>query len=210
MGRNGDMFRGLRGGLQPRNSSGDLDAQHPDDAWPVPMLDAGGVPMVPAQLEIAGMDGHPDDWFFGAAPVPQPDMCGATDLGMERAPVIGSIPADWTTGETEDVDALFPADVHEFHKDDDAGPAIVPEFPADDEPEPAAQFRSQIDGRIVDPARRLALLRAARIIGHCDISERSRRQRAMWRLASLIEAFPHGSSVRAVENLAIEGATTDE
>lgn len=212
MGRLGDMFRRWRGGPRPGQPSGDRDTPHPDDAWPVPLQggkDARPSPAA-APVLIAEMDGHPDDWFFGAEPAPQPEARIRADTGTQKNPVAGGVDVEGLAADAGDVDSLFPAPEYGFREQTETPSVVIPEFPVDDEPEPVAHAGRHVEDRIEDPARRLALLRAARIIGHFDIPERCRRQRALRRLAAVIEVFPHGASVRAIENLAMAGASTKE
>lgn len=175
----------------------DAVAPHPDDDWTE--LSAGSEAATTARAKPLDLLPdpvlHPDDWspFVPEAPDdPAPQQSAAIP------DVVGA--SDFSDTSSDDLERWF---------DDGSFPATVedplPDFPID-VPEPASRQPVQTPP-VFDPAKRLALLRASRMIDRLDIAERRRREQARLRLATIFEQFPFGSSVAAIGHAIDAGAS---
>jgi hypothetical protein len=149
------------------------------------------------QLDLLPQDAaaHPDDWSpfdADAFEHPEPPKTAVIPETV-AAPVSAGLPAN-------DIDAWFDAETL-------PAPVADPlaDFPVD-VPEPMLPKAIPVLPAF-DPAKRLALLRASRMIDRFDIAERRRREEARLRLAAMFERFPAGASVAAIGRAIDRGAS---
>lgn len=175
----------------------DAIAPHPDDDWTELSAESETATTARAKPLDLLPDPvlHPDDWppFVPEAPDdPAPQQSAAIP------DVVGA--SDFSDASSDDLDGWFDERSLPATADD-----TLPDFPID-VPEPTPR-QSVPTPSVFDPAKRLALLRASRMVDRLDIAERRRREQARLRLAAIFEQFPAGSSVAAIGRAIDAGAS---
>lgn len=184
--------------------------EHPDDQWfDLEILQQDGEALRRDDLAASiPHGGHPDDWmpvFGGTTYEPEQDRYVASHEDAKRLSLLSEADQD-----PADIDLLPPEVVGE-----PAGPISGGgksfDFPIDvPEHAPAAEDAPSAQKMPLSPERRLAVMRASGVVQHLWVATERHRWDALVRLASVLEEFPHGSTVKALTNLARAGGSIEE
>lgn len=151
--------------------------------------------------------GHPDDWlpvFGGTTHESEKDRYVASQDAKRL-----SLLSDADQGPA-DIDLLPPEVVGEPAGPISGGDTSF-DFPIDvPEHAPAAEDAPSAQKMPLPPERRLAVMRASGVVQHLWVATERHRWDALARLASVLEEFPHGSTVKALTDLARAGGAIEE